>query len=146
MAEMPQSYAESTYSIGSPSKFDITVFPNASMMNVQQKDMEKKKILAPNAQLRSLENVPQQMVVKEDEDYDIVINTVQSMTPQINNYTNPSRRDRILRWIATALSIIASLLLVQSNIFKIIFVQNTVYSHHNHVKYLIFDGKHIQND
>ena len=121
MAEMPSSLATSTaetlYSMGSPSKFDITVFPNASAINVQSVETEKKKILPPNPQLRPLENIPQQMVADEEEEDDVQINTIPSIVATPHNYTNPSKRDRVLRWISTVLAIVSALLLVFISFF-----------------------------
>ena len=98
----------------SPSKFDITVFPNASRINVVQKDTQKKKNVAPNVQLRPLENVPQQMTIKEDEENDVTINRVKSEAPSSRfGYQYPSKRDKILRIISTGIAILVELLIVK---------------------------------
>lgn len=119
MAEAPSSFAtsvaaDSIYSVGSPSKFDITVFPNASTINVLSKDTEKKKkVAAPNPALRPLENIPKQMTIKEDEEDDIVINKQKSEAPSSKfGYQYPTKRDKLLRIISTAIAILAALLIV----------------------------------
>lgn len=133
MAEAPSSFAtsvaaDSIYSVGSPSKFDITVFPNASTINVLSKDTEKKKkVAAPNPALRPLENIPKQMTIKEDEEDDIVINKQKSEAPSSKfGYQYPTKRDKLLRIISTAIAILAALLIVS---FLLRFISNYYYSH-----------------
>eukprot|EP01084_Bolivina_argentea_P192537 330505_1 len=109
MAEMPSSLATTDYGVGSPSKFDITVFPNASTINVIETDSEKKKIIPPNVQLRPLDNIPQPMIFNEDEEHEPA--TPQPMIEIPRNYTNPTRRNIILRYIATVIGIISALIL-----------------------------------
>ena len=130
--QAPSSYAtsnaaESIYTVGSPSKFDITVFPNASAINVVEKDKKKEKIEPPNPQLRSLQNVPQPMKIDEDKEDDIVINQQKSVAPTSKfGYQYPTKRDLYLRYASTAIAILSALLLVKSDCVQITYT-NTYY-------------------
>mmetsp|Transcript_42635 Transcript_42635/g.68446 ORF Transcript_42635/g.68446 Transcript_42635/m.68446 type:complete len:268 (+) Transcript_42635:25-828(+) len=100
----------SIYEVGSPSKFDITVFPNASQIRVVEKKTKHEKIEPPNAQLRPLTNVP--IPMPEDEEVDeITAQDTAVITKSIDNYTNPSKLYIILRYVATALAVVVQLLL-----------------------------------
>merc|ERR1712110_809645 len=99
------SDVQSLYS--APSKFEMTTFPNASLMNVTKTNKTKPKISAPNAKQRSFKNIPQQMIPEDEDDDDPP--TPSAIIKPLNDYQNPSLRDLILRWIATGLGIISSI-------------------------------------
>ena len=105
--------AESLYEVGSPSKFDITTFPNVTLMRIDAKEEPKKKNVIPSQPLRPLANVPKQIAVPDNEVEDIQIRHTATTEVAPHNYSNPSKRDIILRYIATIIAIISALILVK---------------------------------
>eukprot|EP01083_Nonionella_stella_P151221 482909_1 len=89
------------------SKFDITVFPNASALNLVSKKTKLTKMDAPNPPLRPLQQIPTQ-IPDDDEQYP----DAQPIIVGPHEYMHPPLKHRLLRLLATALAIVTALLLV----------------------------------
>eukprot|EP01083_Nonionella_stella_P151222 482910_1 len=89
------------------SKFDITVFPNASALNLVSKKTKLTKMDAPNPPLRPLQQIPTQ-IPDDDEQYP----DAQPIIVGPHEYMHPPLKHRLLRLLATALAIVTALLLL----------------------------------